>query len=162
MLPTGSCLPSLAGRRGDAAVTVSGHRGSTTSDPPPLGTGLHCRLVPGPLRLAQAHATGKLQLDSEPSESSTSTSEPASEPLALTRTVPVSHEMALCLLTSLASLASHTSAHVKIAAWADMPLISTVAGYVGVLPRSLWGDLETGVSAWRRCDLHVQRSQLLA
>ena len=61
-----------------------------------------------------------------------------------------SHELALCLLTAVAGLSSNTSAHSIIGAWADMRLLSAVAAYARVLPRSLWGDLETGTSAWRK------------
>ena len=64
---------------------------------------------------------------------------------------PLSHEMTLCLLTAVGGLASHASAHGIFAAWADAKIIEVISAHLRVLPRSLWGDRETGVSAWRRC-----------
>lgn len=72
-------------------------------------------------------------------------------PLITTESLaPVTHEMTLCLLAALAGIASQPAAFNVLAEWADAAIISTVASHIRSLPRSLWGDRETGVSAWRR------------
>lgn len=68
------------------------------------------------------------------------------------------HELTLCLLASVAGLASHTAAHGALAAWADTPMFEAISRHFVVLPRSLWGDRETGVAAWRKYEAAVPGS----